>query len=200
MYKVYKHTAPNGKVYIGITNQKPERRWGKNGQGYKENDYFYKAIKKHGWQNFKHEILADGLTEEEACLMEIRLIEEYKSTDRNYGYNRHAGGKVHDTICRDDLLDGNFKSYKEIKNSPSLYQVFKNLISSALGFEYVEETKTTILKNGKIKKVETITETKTAKPSYFAICFLLKHYSTAKEVKEILPTLNLLKLEIEKDF
>lgn len=41
MYKVYKHTTPSKKVYIGITNQKPERRWGKNGRGYKDNDYFY---------------------------------------------------------------------------------------------------------------------------------------------------------------
>lgn len=24
MYAVYKHTAPNGKAYIGITGQKPE--------------------------------------------------------------------------------------------------------------------------------------------------------------------------------
>lgn len=27
MYTVYKHTTPSGKVYIGITGQKPERRW-----------------------------------------------------------------------------------------------------------------------------------------------------------------------------
>ena len=65
MYTVYKHTCPNGKVYIGITKQKPERRWGINGRGYKENEYFYRAIQKYGWQNIKHEIIAEGLTEEE---------------------------------------------------------------------------------------------------------------------------------------
>jgi hypothetical protein len=27
MYTLYKHTAPNGKVYIGITSRKPESRW-----------------------------------------------------------------------------------------------------------------------------------------------------------------------------
>lgn len=27
MYSVYKHTAPNGKVYIGITGKDPEKRW-----------------------------------------------------------------------------------------------------------------------------------------------------------------------------
>ena len=37
MYYVYKHTFPNNKVYIGITKQKPIRRW-KNGTNYKKND------------------------------------------------------------------------------------------------------------------------------------------------------------------
>lgn len=55
-YCVYKHTSPSNKVYIGITSQEPERRW-KNGNGYKKNLYFTKAIKKYGWDNFAHEIL-----------------------------------------------------------------------------------------------------------------------------------------------
>ena len=29
-YYVYKHTFPNNKVYIGITQQEPQKRW-KNG-------------------------------------------------------------------------------------------------------------------------------------------------------------------------
>lgn len=33
-YVVYKHTCPNGKVYIGITSQKPEHRW-KKGKTFK---------------------------------------------------------------------------------------------------------------------------------------------------------------------
>ena len=33
---VYKHTCPNGKVYIGITGKKPKHRWGKDGSGYKK--------------------------------------------------------------------------------------------------------------------------------------------------------------------
>ena len=32
-YCVYIHTAPNGKMYIGQTSQKPEARWN-NGRGY----------------------------------------------------------------------------------------------------------------------------------------------------------------------
>ena len=55
MYVVYKHTTPSGKVYIGITGLKPERRW-RNGNGYKDNEHFYRAILKYGWDNIKHEI------------------------------------------------------------------------------------------------------------------------------------------------
>lgn len=34
MYKVYKHTFPNGKKYIGITKLTVENRW-RSGKGYK---------------------------------------------------------------------------------------------------------------------------------------------------------------------
>ena len=33
-YYIYKHTFPNNKVYIGITCQQPELRWGNAGEGY----------------------------------------------------------------------------------------------------------------------------------------------------------------------
>lgn len=33
MYIVYMHICPNNKKYIGITSQKPEKRWG-NGKNY----------------------------------------------------------------------------------------------------------------------------------------------------------------------
>ena len=32
-WTVYKHTFPDGKVYIGITGMKPEKRWS-DGHGY----------------------------------------------------------------------------------------------------------------------------------------------------------------------
>lgn len=92
-YYVYKHTSPNGKVYIGITGIKPERRW-QNGYGYKRQKYFYHAIEKYGWDNFRHEILFGGLTKEEAEQKEIELIASYKSNKREYGYNVANGGLV----------------------------------------------------------------------------------------------------------
>lgn len=96
-YCVYKHTSPNGKVYVGITLRNPIYRWN-NGNGYCNNKYFLCAIKKYGWDNFKHEILFAGLTEEEAEQKEIELIKQYNSTDRNFGYNILKGGNISDNI------------------------------------------------------------------------------------------------------
>ena len=90
-YTVYKHTSPAGKVYIGITGQRPETRWGR-GRYYTHSPHFNAAIEKYGWDNIQHEILATGLSKQEAELMEVRLIAEYKSTDPRYGYNADRGG------------------------------------------------------------------------------------------------------------
>ena len=91
-YKVYKHTSPSNKVYIGITGVDPVIRWG-NGKKYTENEHFTNAINKYGWDNFKHEILFDNLTKEEAELMEQFYIALYDSTNREKGYNKSTGGK-----------------------------------------------------------------------------------------------------------
>ena len=93
LYSVYKLTAPNGKVYIGITSRKPEYRWN-NGKGYYQNKHLYSAILLYGWINFKHEILAKNLTKEVACLLEQELISMFKSNNPKYGYNNSSGGEA----------------------------------------------------------------------------------------------------------
>ena len=45
MYVVYMHKTPSNKVYIGITSQKPEKRWN---EGLSYNKYFTNAIIKYG--------------------------------------------------------------------------------------------------------------------------------------------------------
>lgn len=90
-YTVYMHkNKSNGKVYVGITSQKPEHRW-RNGNGYR-GMMFMNAIKKYGWDNFEHLILHEGLTREEAISKEIETIDKYQSRDRLFGYNRDIGG------------------------------------------------------------------------------------------------------------
>lgn len=93
-YYVYKHVNKiNRKVYIGITKQKPSRRW-QNGYGYVDNKYFFNAILKYGWDNFEHIILYENLTKDEAIEKEIELIRTYKSNQREYGYNISKGGET----------------------------------------------------------------------------------------------------------
>lgn len=91
-YCVYKHTCPNGKVYIGITSTSLEKRW-QSGKGYKT-QVFYRAIQKYGWDNILHELLFDGLTKKEAEDKEVELISYYKSNQKDYGYNINNGGSA----------------------------------------------------------------------------------------------------------
>lgn len=86
------HITPSNKRYIGITSNKVSRRW-QNGYGYRENKHFFNAIKKYGWDNIRHEILFENLTQKEACKIETELIAKYKSDLSEYGYNRSIGGE-----------------------------------------------------------------------------------------------------------
>lgn len=119
-YCVYKHTSPKGKVYIGITSQNPIRRWN-SGYGYKNNTHFWSAIKKYGWDNFKHEILFTNLTKEKACTKEISLIAHYKSNNPDYGYNLSSGGEagsgVHEAHYKPVLCIETGIIYKSIEDA-----------------------------------------------------------------------------------
>ena len=89
---VYIHTNKiNGKKYIGQTYQDPQIRW-RNGTGYKSSTYFYSAIKKYGWNNFEHKIVAKNLTKKEADCVEITLIKCFNTLDARFGYNLCTGG------------------------------------------------------------------------------------------------------------
>ena len=92
-YKVYIHiNKTNGKRYYGITKQEPKKRW-QNGKKYGNNDHFTNAINYYGWDNFDHIVIARGLTEEEAKWLEIELIREFDTTNRDKGYNITKGGE-----------------------------------------------------------------------------------------------------------
>ena len=94
MYIVYQHKNKiNGKIYIGITMQKPEQRW-RYGKGYKTSPHFYAAIQKYGWDNFEHNILFQNLTKEKACKKEQELIAKFNSINREFGYNSTSGGEI----------------------------------------------------------------------------------------------------------
>lgn len=122
-YCVYKHITPQNKVYIGITSINPTKRWN-YGCGYKHNQYFYRAIKKYGWDNIKHEILLTGLTKKQAEQKEIELIALYKSNKKEYGYNIESGGNTIGKISEETK-----KKLSEINKGKKLSEEVKNKIS-----------------------------------------------------------------------
>lgn len=124
-YAVYKHeNLMNGKVYIGITGISVEDRW-KNGLGYYLQPKFYNAIKKYGWNNFRHEILYTGLDKITACKMEKILIKSHDSI-RN-GYNVSDGGGS--MVCSPKLAVKKYNAYtgELICTYPSIYEASQDV-------------------------------------------------------------------------
>lgn len=116
-YTVYRHISPNGKMYVGITSQAPERRY-RDGKGYKWNKHFTNAINKYGWKNFRHEILLDNLTRQQAECAERLFIGYWKTNHDMYGYNIDAGGR------------GGVKMAKSTKQKLSVINLGKKLSSA----------------------------------------------------------------------
>lgn len=89
-YSVYYHQNKiNNKLYIGISKN-VKKRWSSNGVQYKNSKKLYNAIRKYGWDNFYHEIIASNLTKEEAENFERLLISKLDTI--NNGYNSCEGG------------------------------------------------------------------------------------------------------------
>ena len=92
-YVIYAHiNKANRKAYIGQTCQTLQRRW-RDGKGYTSNEYFTNAIKEYGWDGFEHIVLKENLTKSEADFYEKLYIKEFKSDERQYGYNLTLGGE-----------------------------------------------------------------------------------------------------------
>lgn len=138
-YCVYCHTnKTNGKKYIGITQQKVNRRWG-NGNGYKHNKYFYSAILKYGWNGFSHDVIMAGLTKENAIELERFLISVYSTTNRERGYNISEGGELGFLGSKREMTDElRAKISKAIRESERFRQ---NHYAWNKGKHYTEEQK-----------------------------------------------------------
>ena len=93
-YCVYMHTLKtDGRKYIGLTKNgsNPNARW-HNGHGYSQQPYFYRAIKKYGWNAFSHKLLFENLTKEQASSKEKACIKLFNTQDPKLGFNVSGGG------------------------------------------------------------------------------------------------------------
>lgn len=97
IWTVYIHIVPKSisdydydKYYVGITSKSVNERWGNYGNGYC-GQLFYNAIQKYDWNNIKHYIIAEHLTESEAKEFEKTLINKL-NCNGEHGYNLTDGG------------------------------------------------------------------------------------------------------------
>tara|TARA_B100001093_G_scaffold514686_1_gene589296 strand:- start:348 stop:1043 length:696 start_codon:yes stop_codon:yes gene_type:complete len=78
------------KAYIGKTINFKKRM--KQHKYSKTNTYLSRSIKKHGWDNFKKEIIIDDVPEEDLNNLEISYI-KVENTMTPHGYNLTLGGE-----------------------------------------------------------------------------------------------------------
>lgn len=149
-YIVYLHINKiNGKKYVGITKEKPERRWGRNGCRYRTG-VFAKAIKKYGWDNFEHIILIENLTYVEAQQKEIDLIQELKSFANEYGYNSTKGGERYKGFEFSEQTKAKMsESAKNRKVNPKKNNQYKEWLSA-----HCKETGRTISTKPKVRVID----------------------------------------------
>lgn len=142
---VYVHTNKiNGKKYVGVTGQDPEKRWN-NGKGYtKRQPHMYNAIQKWGWDNFEHQILISDISVEDASFIEQALIAEWNLQDPQYGYNAQSGGLTHATLS-DEIKEKISKAHKGRKfteeQKKKLSEARKNTPLSEKQLEHLDKIK-----------------------------------------------------------
>lgn len=95
---IYKATnIINRKIYIGQTIKTLKIRLNQHKINAKlksfNSNYFARAIRKYGFDNFEWEIIDTAESIEELNKKEIYWINFYNSIDRNLGYNSNTGGK-----------------------------------------------------------------------------------------------------------
>lgn len=141
-YYVYIHTnRVNGKRYVGLTTQSPERRWS-GGQGYESCPLFHRAVLKYGWEGFEHEII-ECSSEEDMRTKESELIRLYDSTNPQKGYNLMTGGThpIHSEESRKKISANRMGKGCGARNAMSKKEYREKVSASKLGTVLTQEQK-----------------------------------------------------------
>jgi len=163
--KIYKHTSPSGKSYIGKTSKSVQKRLNEHiklsekGSTYK----FHKAIRKYGIENIESSILEDNICSEKVNEREKYWI-AYYDTYKN-GYNMTEGGDGGDTIsnhpnrekiCKkiSEANSGERNGFYGKKHSEENKQKWSEQMkgnSLAKGYKHTEEAKNKIAEKNTLR-------------------------------------------------
>ena len=152
-YIIYAHiNKNNGKTYVGQTKQSLTRRFRHNGEGYQRCSRFFDAIQKEGWDSFKHIILFENLTLEQADLIEEYLINKFDLRNEEKGYNINKGGHGFSQFASENISQSNKINwekgiYDNIKNQVYCIELNRNFES------VLEAERQTGIDNSSIQKV-----------------------------------------------
>lgn len=117
---IYKATnLKNGKVYIGQTKHSLEYRMRQHERqalsATMKKGYFHEALAKYGFEAFKWEKIDEADTQKVLDELEIRYITEYRSTEKEFGYNLKKGGKeggLYNEECKRRLGESTKKKWQ----------------------------------------------------------------------------------------
>jgi len=109
----------NNKKYIGQTSRCLTKRIYEYKAALKYNKFYNQhllnAFNKYGWDSFEFKIIDTAQTIDELNNKEIKYINEYKTTDKEIGYNIESGGK--NAIPDIETLNRMSKSHLGIKQT-----------------------------------------------------------------------------------
>ena len=88
-YYVYCHITPDEMFYIGMSKQQPSQRWKPL---YYKGTSLQPGIEEFGWNSIRHVVLKDGLTKEQAEVLECLLIDE--ATRQGFCLNKQRSGGI----------------------------------------------------------------------------------------------------------
>lgn len=153
IWYIYKITcAVNGKGYIGLTSQAGRLRWAQHKSDAKRgvDTILYRAMRKHGIENFSYEVISECYSSLEACVCERALIAAHgtyapRSNEKGNGYNATTGGErafefIPETRAR---MSRSAKSPETIakKNTPRSKEARAKMAAWCLGKVVKESTK-----------------------------------------------------------
>lgn len=90
---IYKLTSPNGKVYIGRSVDFTSRMLSHQSSANRgEKRPLYRAIRKHGWDSFVKEVLAEVNGDQLAYETELFYINHFDSVNKGYNLSIETSG------------------------------------------------------------------------------------------------------------